>query len=45
MMGGTPETIHVEHNWDKVLIIHPSDWGRAYEVCNSSRKMTLANLP
>lgn len=35
MMGGTPEAVHVEHDWDKVLIIHPSNWGWAYEVRNT----------
>ena len=35
MMGGTPEAIHVKHDWDKVLIIHPSNWAWAYEVPNT----------
>ena len=35
MMGGTTEAVHVEHDWDRVLIIHPSNWGWAYEVGNS----------
>jgi hypothetical protein len=35
MMGGTPEAVQVEHDWNRVLIIHPSDWGWAYEVGNS----------
>ncbi len=35
MMGGSPETVCVEHDWDKVLVIHPSNYGWAYEVPGS----------
>lgn len=35
MMGGTPETVKVEHDWDKVLIIHPSNYAWAHEVSSS----------
>jgi hypothetical protein len=35
MMGGTPETVHMEHDWDKVLVIHPSNYDWAYEVPRS----------
>lgn len=32
MMGGTPEAVQVSHDWDKVVVIHPSNWEWAYEV-------------
>jgi len=35
MMGGASETVFVEHDWDKVLIIHPGNYGWAYEVPSS----------
>jgi hypothetical protein len=38
MMGGSPETIGVEHDWDKVLVIHPSNYAWAYEVPDSRPK-------
>jgi hypothetical protein len=35
MTGGTPKELHVEHDWDTVLIIHPSNLAWAYEVRNT----------
>lgn len=35
MVGGTPEPVQVKHDWDKVLIIHPSNWEWGYEVAST----------
>jgi hypothetical protein len=30
--GGTREPIHIKHDWDKVLVLHPSNYEGAYEI-------------
>jgi hypothetical protein len=32
IVGGTREPVHVTHNWDKVIVVHPSNYAGAYEV-------------
>ncbi len=38
MLGGAPRQVHCEHDWDRVLIIHPSNWAWAYEVRSTTAK-------
>jgi hypothetical protein len=33
--GGTQEPVRVKHNWDKVLVMHPSNYAGAYEIKSS----------
>jgi hypothetical protein len=32
MFGGTERPVQVIHDWDKVLVTHPSNYAAAYEV-------------
>jgi hypothetical protein len=32
VMGGMQEPVQIKHNWDKVIMMHPSNYAGAYEI-------------
>lgn len=43
IMAGEPGNVEVEHDWDKVIVIFPESYSRAYEV--RSTRVVSPSLP